>query len=368
MKIMHFLLVLSTLSPSLFAQEYHSNKLETVAAFGDYQPIGLSVSSTNRVFVSFPYTKGKPYEYGLTEIINGKKQPFPNEKWNRATGNEDQHFVRVQDLYVDAEDMLWVLDSKPASNGSIFGNSKEKTKEGYFKLVKIDLQTDTVARVYHFEDLNKKASGLNDIRVDTSKNLAYLSDPGQSAIVVLDLKTGNTRTVLKNIEATEADPDVVLTYNGKEMRGKDGKAFSSNVNGIALTKDNKFLYFKPINKLNISRIETRYLADSTLSDTKLQSKVENIGEVGITHGLVADAHSNIYLTSSTDYSIRYLSLDGKVHTLVQDSRLLWPDSLGIGTDGYLYFTCAQLQRQPEWNDGKSRVEPPYRAYRVRLPE
>ena len=152
------------------------------------------------------------------------------------------------------------------------------------------------------------------------------------------------------------------------MRNKDGKAFSSNVNGIALTSDNKYFYFKPINKLNLYRIETKFLADASLSEKNLLAKVEDMGEVGITHGLIADRKGRIYLTNSVDYSVKYFNPeDGKVLTLVRDSRLLWPDSFGIGSDGYLYFSCSQLQRQPVWNDGKSKVEFPYQVFRVKLP-
>jgi len=92
-----------------------------------------------------------------------------------------------------------------------------------------------------------------------------------------------------------------------------------------------------------------------------------MGKVGITHGMEADAHGNIYLTSSESYSISYLSPDRKLHVLVQDSRLLWPDSLGIGSDGYLYFSCAQLQRLPEYNQGINRTVYPYEVYRVKMP-
>lgn len=351
----------------IIAQEYHSDQLETVANLGEYMAIGLSVSSDNRVFASFPYAEDRPYKYGLTEVIDGKTVPYPNKKWNIHSGNEKKRFVKVQDLYVDANDMLWVLDSKPSPDGSIFGDSG-KAEEGKFKLLKINLETDKVEKVYHFEDLDKTISGLNDIRIDTDKNLGYLSDPGQAAVVVLDLETGKTRTVLKNIEATKANPEVVLTYGGKEMRNKEGKPFSSNVNGIALTSDNKYFYFKPINKLNLYRIETKFLADVSLSEEDLEAKVEDLGEVGITHGLIADKKGNVYLTNSTDYSVKYFSpQDGEVYTLVQDSRLLWPDSLGIGSDGYLYFSCSQLQRQPVWNSGKSKVKFPYQLFKVKLP-
>ena len=110
------------------------------------------------------------------------------------------------------------------------------------------------------------------------------------------------------------------------------------------------------------------MADASFSEDELAAKVEDLGEVGITHGLIADKKGRVYLTNSTDYSVKYFDPeDGKVHTLVQDSRLLWPDSLGIGSDGYLYFSCSQLQRQPVWNDGKSKVDFPYQVFRVKLP-
>jgi len=367
-KVMLILMALVTTASldSRGQQRYHSDKLIPVADLGKRRAIGVSVSSDNRLFVSFP-RQGTDYLYGLTEIVNGQPLPFPDEGWNAHDGDTATRFVNVQDLYVDTEDNLWVLDSKPAPKGSIFGGPKGSSAAGAFKLLKINLASNRVERVYTFDDLDKSTSGLNDVRVDTDKGLAYLSDPGRAAIVVLNLTSGTTRTVLKDQPFTTADPDVILTYDGKEMRDGNGNPFRSNVNGIALTKDNRYFYFKPINKLNLYRIETRYLADASLTDDELASHVEDMGKTTVTHGLIADKKGNIYLTSSMDYSIKYLSPDGKLHTLVQDSRLLWPDSFGIGSDGYLYFSCAQLQRDPQWNNGENRVEYPYQIYKVKLP-
>lgn len=329
-------------------------KLIPVAQFGSYRAVGVGVSSGNRVFVSFP-NWGGDYKYGLTEIINGKAVPYPDEEWNKP-GSGDSHFVSLHDLFVDAKDFLWVLDSRPSNSG-----------DGHFKLLKINLTNNRVEKIYTFDDLDKTRTGLNDVRVDTEKELAYLSDPKACAIVVLDLKTGKTRMVLQKHASTVADTSVILTYDGKEMRDGKGKPFVSNVNGVALSKDNQYFYYKPINKRNLYRIETKYLADTSMQEATLQTKVEDMGEVGVTHGLEADKKGNIILSSSTEYSIRYLSPDGKVHTLVQDSRLLWPDSFGIGADGYLYVSCAQLQREPQWNNGVSKTELPYTLYKVKLP-
>ena len=221
--------------------------------------------------------------------------------------------------------------------------------------------------MYLFDDLDKSVAALNDVRVDVGRNLAYFSDPGQAAIVVLDLESGTTRTLLANSPYTTA-ANRALCYDEVEMRNKDGHPFSSHVNGIALTHDFKYFYFKPINHDNLFRIETRFLADTALSEAGLADAVEDMGLVGATHGLIADKEGNIYLTTSESYSISYLSPDGRLHQLVQDRRLLWPDSFGIGSDGYLYVSCAQLQRLPQWNNGMDKTEYPYTAFKVKLPE
>ena len=346
------------------AQPVTDPRLETVAVFGQAQPIGVSVSSTNRVFVSFP--RREPYQFGLTEIKKGERLPFPDRAWNEAHAGAVNSFVNVQDIYVDAADQLWLLDSKPAAGNSVFGKSPDAPAQGRFNLIQIDLSTNKVVRQYGFEDLDKSRSGLNDVRVDTQRKLAYLSDPGQAGIVVLDLTTGKSRLVLANTAYSKADTNLVLTYEGRAMEDKTGKPFMSNINGIALTKDNRYFYFKPINQTHLYRIETRYLADGALTADELAARVEDMGQTAVTHGLVADKHGNIYLTSSLDYSIKRWSPDGKIETIVQDPRLIWPDSLGIGSDGYLYFSCAQVNRLPQWNNGEDRTSYPYAVYRIKI--
>ncbi|MVZ60815.1 L-dopachrome tautomerase-related protein [Sphingobacterium humi] len=358
-------LAFAIIQPAQAQEDANANQLEVVASFDRSQPIGVSVSNQNRVFVSFPHRD--PYLFGMTEIVEGKMKPFPNYKWQLTEGPELEHYVNVQDIYVDNQDQLWVLDSKPAASGSIFGNAAAGVQtDGQFKLMHFDLKNDSLIRIYTFDDLNKGRSGLNDVRVDTERQKAYLSDPGQAGIVVLDLKTGKSRTVLSSSKYTLSDPQLVLSYEGKEMRNKDGKPFSSNVNGIALTKDNAWFYFKPINGTHLYRIASSYLADEKLSDMDLVDKIEDMGAVGVTHGLVADVAGNIYLTNSLDYSIKRLKPDGSIELVVQDPRLLWPDSLGVGADGYLYFSCAQMQLLPQWNNGEDKVQYPFQVYRIKV--
>lgn len=365
-KVITFALVISILlSNKIRAQE---SKIIEVASFGKNQPIGVSVSSkTNRLFVSFP--KREPYVYGLTEIINGKRKSYPDKEWNKIdTINTNSHFVNVQDLYADEKGFLWVLDSKPAGGVSIFGGDQKQKKEGYFKLLQINLATNKVVNIYHFDDLPKDKSALNDMVIDHDKQLAYLSDPGLSAIIVLDLKSGKSRIVLQRDKATLADPGFILHLDNHDVVDDAGKPFNSNVNGIALTHDNQYFYFRAINQTKLYRIKTQFLANNKLSEAEISQAVEMVAETGVCHGMIADNKGNVYLSSSPDYSIKYVSPDGKLHNLVTDQRLSWPDSFGIGNDGYLYLSCSQINRQAKYNNDKDRTDYPYRIYKVKLPK
>lgn len=332
--------------------------LEEAAQFGKYQPVGLAISQEGRTFVTFPKWS-KDYKNALIEIkSDGTQVPYPNQAWNQEDSLHPQdHFVSLQALYVDADNTLWALD--PANPS--FGKS---IPEG-IKLLKINLKTNAVERVYRFEDLPRERTGLNDVNVDTKRQLAFLSDPGRAAVVVLDLKTGKSRTLLEKHPSTTADPGYKLTIDGIEVKDQSGKPFSSNVNGIALAGE--YFYYRPITQTKLYRIPTAALADVSLPKSELESKVEAVGEAGISHGMFADKAGNVYMGDSEKKTLyRFKAQNRTFETLVQDERLLWPDSFAIGPDGYLYVTAAQYQRAPKFNQGQNRVDYPYRLYRVKL--
>ncbi|MGV3774845.1 MAG: hypothetical protein ACO1QB_18250 [Verrucomicrobiales bacterium] len=48
---------------------------------------------------------------------------------------------------------------------------------------------------------------------------------------------------------------------------------------------------------------------------------------------------------------------------MRDPRALWPDTMSIAEDGYLYFIANQLHRQPSFHDGKDLRVKPYYLFR-----
>lgn len=348
------------MSMTAFAQNDppESPKLIEVASFDHYQPIGIAITKTGRTFITFP--RNKIYEYGVAEITGGQKKPYPDAEWNRYDSTKaETHFVNAQAAWPDNEDNLWILD--PANP------MDEATIPTGVKLLKINLNTNKIERVYRFEDLPREKIALNDVRVDTRRQLAYLSEPKTASIIILDLKTGKSRMVLKEDKSTKATPGFKLHIDGKDVIDQTGKPFSSNVNGIALTKDGKYFYYRAINQTKLYRILVEDLVNPALTDAQLSAKVETVGETGISHGMIADAKGNIYSSDSPNKAIRYVTADGKFETLVKDKRLIWPDTFSVGNDGYLYVTCSQINRTKKYNEGQDKVEYPFRLYKIKLP-
>ncbi|QQL51277.1 L-dopachrome tautomerase-related protein [Mucilaginibacter ginkgonis] len=341
-------------------------QLVEVKSFGHNQPIGVAVApDNNRLFVSFPHHQ--PFEFALAEIVDGKKYAYPNEEWNEyKPGEPKNHFMNVQALYADEKNCLWILDSAP--KGSVQLTSESNNSVGYFKLIKIDLKSDQIIAVYTFDDLPKDKSALNDVTIDNLRGMAYLSDPGLKALVVLDLVSRKSRVVLKDDKSMLVTPGYTLRIDGVDVADSTGNAFVSNVNGIALTRDYNWLYYRAINQTKLYRLPVQLLADARYNDYELSQHIETVAETGVSHGMVADYKGNIFLSNSEQHSIQYVSPDKKVHTLVTDPQIIWPDSFAVGADGYLYFTCSQINRLPKYNFGKDKTDYPYLLFKVKLPK
>ena len=70
---------------------------------------------------------------------------------------------------------------------------------------------------------------------------------------------------------------------------------------------------------------------------------------GASDGLESDNAGYIYSTNYGHNAIlrrQFNSIEWE--TLVHDPRLLWPDTLSVAMDGYLYVTANQLHRQARY--------------------
>ena len=332
---------------------------EVVYEFPQRQVTGVAVSSTGRVFVNFPFWGGV-HDVSVAELGPDGMVPYPSEAWNgwslESPGTPDQRFVCVQSVFVDSNDVLWILD--PASPGF------SGVVENGAKLVAVDLATDRVSRVYRFDtQAAPAASYLNDVRVDVASRTAYITDSGTGALVVVDLESGAARRVLEDHPAMHAEPDVVPVIGGRELRLPGGAVPQVHSDGIALDTDTGTLYLHALTGRRLWSIPTHVLDDATLDDGALARHLVDLGETVATDGMITDPRGGVLHSAIELDAIARWRPGGELDFVAIDELLSWPDSFALSADGWLYVTTSRIHEAEAF--GASRTEP-YRVLRVKL--
>ncbi len=408
-----------TANPPSAPPDHPFGTLETVATFNGPMPTGVTVSRTGRIFVNFPRW-GDPVPFTVAEIVNGRALAFPDEAANSWPGMttadpnhfEDKsanatHFVSVQSVVVDPADRLWVLDTgAPKLKDAVMNGPK---------LVAIDLKTNKVIRTILLPvEVAGLHSYMNDIRFDlrassTTKDtapgdppvgdaskaietyapmagggvagttaesapmtgFAYItdsSDKGPNGIVVVDLATGKSWRRLNNHFSTLPEPGYVSIAEGKPLYqtepGQPPRAVRFGADGIAISADGTKLYYCTVSSTKLYEVSTAALRNVGLSDDQVGSTVKMVTGKGPSDGLEQDAAGDVYAGDYSSNSIERILPSGMIETIVHDPRLLWPDTMSLADDGYLYVNANQLNRQPTMHDGKEERVKPYTMYRI----
>ncbi len=150
-------------------------------------------------------------------------------------------------------------------------------------------------------------------------------------------------------------------------QGEAPRKVSVAADGIAIFADGAHLYFCPMTSRSLYAVPTAMLRDRTLPPFVVASSVVDMGEKGASDGLESDQDGNIYVTDYEHNAVRYRDITGVYHTIAHDPRLLWPDTLELASDGYLYITVNQLERQPAFHQGQDLRKPPFGLFRVKAP-
>jgi sugar lactone lactonase YvrE len=354
------------------ATERIIGRIETVATFDGPMPTGVTVSNDGRVFVNFPKW-GDKVQYSVAEIKNGKAFPYPNTDINAYHEGDSQanKLISVQSVVVDPTGYrLWVLDT-----GSI-GFAPVTT--GGPKLIAVDLKTNSVlTKIVFPSDVVFSTSYLNDVRFDLrrgAQGMAFITDStssGPNCIVVVDLASGKSWRRLNDHPSVKPDPQFVPVVEGEilELRlpGKPPARFEVGSDGIAISPDGKILYYCPLTSRHIYSVSVDALADQSKTDQEVAGTVKDLGEKGgASDGLESDTQGRVYLSDYEHNAILRRSLDGKIEALVHDPRVLWPDTLSLAADGYLYFTANQVERQPSFHNAHDLRQKPYVIFRVKV--
>ncbi|GFZ73994.1 Uncharacterized protein ALO70_02248 [Pseudomonas amygdali pv. eriobotryae] len=306
----------------------------------------------------------------MGEIREGKVVAYPDLAVNHENPKDPgDGLISVQSVVADGKGRVWLLDTAAPQFAA--------PRPGGAKLVAVDLATNRIVKRLVFPDnVILPSTYVNDMRFDFrkgSQGTVYVTDSsvsGPGAIIVMDIASGHAVRRLSGAKATSADPDFVPVVEGVPVLGDgpDGSRKPVHVaaDGIALSADGKTLYFSPLSSRHLYSVATELLNDSGVSEQQLAAAVEDLGEKGASDGLEADADGAVYAGDYEHNAIRKRLPSGNWQTVAHDPRMLWPDTLSIGPDGYLYFIVNQLHRQAGFNSGHDKRAKPYSLLRVKV--
>ncbi len=345
-------------------------QIEPVATFSGPMPTGVTVSQSGRIFVNFPRW-GDPVEYTVAEVRNGQTIAYPNPEINRPNQSDrSKSLVSVQSVVVDPRDRLWILDT-----GSV---NFAPTQPGGPKLIGVDLPQNRIFKTITFpRQVALPTTYLNDVRFDLRRGKAGMafitdsSDKGANGIIVVDLDSGSSWRRLNDHPSTKAVANFLPSVEGMPiMNRQPGKApqpLKLGSDGIAISADGERLFYCPLASRRLYSVSVDALANPQFSEQQVAATVVDHGEKGGgSDGLESDAQNRVYLTNYEQNAIQRRLPNGTIELLVTDPRILWPDTLSVAQDGYLYFTANQLHRQARYHNGQDLRQKPYSLFRLRI--
>jgi sugar lactone lactonase YvrE len=372
-KWISLLLFLSALcSAQELAQERVIGQLEMVATFDGAMPTGVTVANSGRIFVNFPRW-GDKVEYTVAEVKGGKTVPYPSADINRYSegDNPTEKLVSVQSVVVDPTgNRLWILDTGSTAFGPVL--------PGGAKLIAVDLSSNQIVKKIIFPaDVALYTSYMNDVRFDMhrgTEGTAFITDsstPGPNAVIVVDLASGKGWRRLNNHPSTRPDVAVVPVVEGEILQFRlpmeAPHRFMVGADGIAISPNGRILYYCPLTSRHLYSVSVNALVDESKSDNDVAATVTDYGEKGgASDGLESDMEGRVYLSDYEHNAVRRRTTSGDIETLVHDPRLLWPDTLSLAADGYLYVTANQVERQGAFHMGHDMRQKPYVLFRVKV--
>ncbi len=283
----------------------------------------------------------------------GALKPFPDKAWNDWKGKpETGKFTCVQSVVAHGNS-LFVLDpSSPNMEGVI----------GEPALYEFDLGNNRLKNSWFFgSEVVMKKSYLNDVRIDSAANKAYITDSGLGGIVVVDLLTDEKMRILENHPSTKSE-SVVLTVEKKPFLMK-GAAPRIHSDGMALDPEGKRLYWHALTGYHLYSVPTETL-HGAIDEKEVSENVSNMGVTPAPDGMIFDRNGNLYMGDLERNAVSYRTPRGEMKILIQDERIKWPDTFTIDQDNNLIFTDSLLHEAAigESVDGKT-----FTIYKVALP-
>ena len=338
-----------------------------VAVDAPTSPTGVALSRTGRMFVFMPRFDDKTI-FSVGEVAqDGSVTPFPDAAMNRPDAARPQETLfHIPNGVFDDADRLWLLDAglMAASGVSVAGAPK---------LICLDVATGKIVAMVPLGPSTEPTSSLNDLRISRDGKSMYVSDQGQDgkgAIVAVDLTTGRSVRRLARHSSTASVKHVLKIVEDRPVVKRTATGVTSEVqggaNGLALSPDGRRVYYAPLIGRHLYSVDAEALLDPHADDAAVAATVKDLGEKGLTGGLIADDRDRIYLSLQELNAVGRRNPDGAIEILAVDPRLIWPDTFWITPDKWLYISSSQVNRRGEYNGGVDLARAPYAILRMRI--
>jgi len=247
----------------------------------------------------------------------------------QEVGNCDK-LQYVQSMEIDDKGVMWVVDASDVFN----------TSGGVCppKVVLIDVATGSVVETYTFpqEVVTVGSSFLNDIVIDITNQVGYLSDLKGGQIVVYDRRGKRSRVWSdESCKAQPVDPMLIndVVYPSGPSAGLDG------VDGIALEPCGKHLYFCTLQGTMFFRVDASLLRNFSATDEAIRATLWQTEKPGMADGATFDQNGKLYfgaISNSTAFETAgsaVYSYSPRADTMTQEARdssmLHWADTFAF---------------------------------------
>jgi sugar lactone lactonase YvrE len=320
---------------------------------------GVVLAPDKRIFVVLPRTAGNAGPSLAVIGADGSPAAYPGGAWNAWSPTDlkadpAQAFVGLSAIHLAPDGSLWVVDSGVPSPG-------KAPLPGAAKLLRIDLAANRVTRslVLPAEVLRPK-SLTGEIRFH--QNLAYITDTGAPALIVLDLGSGAARRLLDGDSSVTGQRPVIV--DGETLKGSDNKPVMMDISRLEVTPDGKYLYYQPLPG-PMFRIPTSLLDDPKASPQAVAAGVEFWYDTPALGGSAVAPDGTLFLYDVENDSVLSLTPDRVLTTVIRDPRLHWVGEPFL-KDGTLTLPVEQLDRTAPFHHGKSLVRFPLDLFTLRI--
>ena len=330
-------------------------------------PTGLTLSRDGRMFVFMPRLDAHT-AFSIGEVAaDGSLTPWPDAAINRPdTGRPQGTLFHIPNGVFDREDRLWVLDAGLLSASAV-------PTPGAAKLMCFDLASGRILATVPLDTATAPASSLNDLRVDRDARSVFISDQGQDgqgALIAVDLASGRALRRLARHDSTASVKGILKIVENRPVMKRDADGVTSpaqgGANGIALSPDGKRVYYGPLMGRHLYAVDSGALLNLQADDAAVAATVRDLGEKGLTGGLICDDQDRVYLSLQEFNGVARRWPDGRIEMLATDPRLIWADTFWITPDRWLYISSSQVNRRKEFNGGVDMVQPPFAMLRMRI--